>query len=66
MEFVPTPAVHRVLCADCGKLVIILVQLKTQFNLTGTAIEPNSANLCIGCLRNSCVYIQFSLLHTPS
>ncbi|KAF8491110.1 NMD3 family-domain-containing protein [Gautieria morchelliformis] len=36
MEFVPAPAVHRVLCADCG-----------------TAIEPNSANLCISCLRNS-------------
>ncbi|KAG8854119.1 hypothetical protein FRB96_007825 [Tulasnella sp. 330] len=36
MEFVPVPAVHRVLCADCG-----------------TAIEPNSANLCIPCLRNS-------------
>ncbi|KAG9024452.1 hypothetical protein FRB95_011465 [Tulasnella sp. JGI-2019a] len=36
MEFVPAPAIHRVLCADCG-----------------TAIEPNSANLCIPCLRNS-------------
>ncbi|KAF8587213.1 NMD3-domain-containing protein [Ramaria rubella] len=36
MEFVPAPAVHRVLCADCG-----------------TVIEPNSANLCINCLRNS-------------
>ncbi|KAG8948749.1 hypothetical protein FRC04_009360 [Tulasnella sp. 424] len=36
MEFTPAPAVHRVLCADCG-----------------TPIEPNSANLCIPCLRNS-------------
>ncbi|KIJ36975.1 hypothetical protein M422DRAFT_232171 [Sphaerobolus stellatus SS14] len=36
MEFTPGPAVHRVLCADCG-----------------TVIEPNSANLCINCLRNS-------------
>ncbi|KAL0959807.1 hypothetical protein HGRIS_011488 [Hohenbuehelia grisea] len=36
MEFVPAPAVHRVLCADCG-----------------IPIEPNSANLCVGCLRNS-------------
>ncbi|KAH7907543.1 NMD3 family-domain-containing protein [Hygrophoropsis aurantiaca] len=36
MEFVPAPAVHRVLCADCG-----------------TPIVPNSANLCVGCLRNS-------------
>ncbi|KAA1474975.1 NMD3-domain-containing protein [Dentipellis sp. KUC8613] len=36
MEFVPAPAVHRVLCADCG-----------------IPITPNSANLCVGCLRNS-------------
>jgi len=36
MEFVPAPAVHRVLCADCG-----------------TPILPNSANLCVACLRNS-------------
>ncbi|EIN08160.1 NMD3-domain-containing protein [Punctularia strigosozonata HHB-11173 SS5] len=36
MEFVPGPAVHRVLCADCG-----------------TPIVPNSANLCVACLRNS-------------
>ncbi|CDO69114.1 hypothetical protein BN946_scf185042.g16 [Trametes cinnabarina] len=36
MEFVPAPAVHRVLCADCG-----------------TPIVPNSANLCVACLRNS-------------
>ncbi|KAG8907133.1 hypothetical protein FRB99_005241 [Tulasnella sp. 403] len=36
MEFSPSPAIHRVLCADCG-----------------TPIEPNSANLCIPCLRNS-------------
>ncbi|THH26802.1 hypothetical protein EUX98_g7383 [Antrodiella citrinella] len=36
MEFVPAPAVHRVLCADCG-----------------TPIVPNSANLCVACLRNT-------------
>ncbi|KAF8842462.1 NMD3-domain-containing protein [Paxillus ammoniavirescens] len=36
MEFIPGPAIHRVLCADCG-----------------TPIEPNSANLCVACLRNS-------------
>ncbi|KAI0029242.1 NMD3 family-domain-containing protein [Vararia minispora EC-137] len=36
MEFVPAPAVHRVLCADCG-----------------TPIVPNSANLCVNCLRNT-------------
>ncbi|KAH9985491.1 NMD3 family-domain-containing protein [Russula vinacea] len=36
MEFVPPPAVHRVLCADCGDPIV-----------------PNSANLCINCLRNS-------------
>ncbi|KAG1766985.1 NMD3 family-domain-containing protein [Suillus occidentalis] len=36
MEFVPGPAVHRVLCADCG-----------------TPIIPNSANLCVACLRNT-------------
>ncbi|CAA7261122.1 unnamed protein product [Cyclocybe aegerita] len=36
MEFVPGPAVHRVLCADCG-----------------TPIVPNSANLCVACLRNT-------------
>ncbi|PFH48142.1 hypothetical protein AMATHDRAFT_6081 [Amanita thiersii Skay4041] len=36
MEFVPSPAIHRVLCADCG-----------------TAIEPNGANLCVACLRNT-------------
>ncbi|TFY51571.1 hypothetical protein EVJ58_g10494 [Rhodofomes roseus] len=36
MEFVAAPAVHRVLCADCG-----------------TPIVPNSANLCVACLRNS-------------
>ncbi|KAI1797660.1 NMD3-domain-containing protein [Ganoderma leucocontextum] len=36
MEFVPAPAIHRVLCADCG-----------------TPIVPNSANLCVACLRNS-------------
>ncbi|KZP26946.1 NMD3-domain-containing protein [Athelia psychrophila] len=36
MEFVPAPAVHRVLCADCG-----------------TPIVPNSANLCVPCLRNT-------------
>ncbi|OBZ65533.1 60S ribosomal export protein NMD3 [Grifola frondosa] len=36
MEFVPSPAVHRVLCADCG-----------------TPIVPNSANLCVACLRNT-------------
>ncbi|EIW54635.1 NMD3-domain-containing protein [Trametes versicolor FP-101664 SS1] len=36
MEFVPAPAVLRVLCADCG-----------------TPIVPNSANLCVACLRNS-------------
>ncbi|EAU89153.1 RNA binding protein [Coprinopsis cinerea okayama7 len=36
MEFTPGPAVHRVLCADCG-----------------TPIVPNSANLCVACLRNT-------------
>ncbi|KAM6498708.1 NMD3 family domain containing protein [Amanita muscaria] len=36
MEFIPAPAVLRVLCADCG-----------------TAIEPNGANLCVPCLRNT-------------
>ncbi|PPQ69215.1 hypothetical protein CVT24_000012 [Panaeolus cyanescens] len=36
MEFIPGPAVHRVLCADCG-----------------TPIVPNSANLCVACLRNT-------------
>ncbi|KAG6827590.1 hypothetical protein H0H92_011213 [Tricholoma furcatifolium] len=36
MEFVPGPAVHRVLCADCG-----------------TPIVPNSANMCVACLRNT-------------
>lgn len=36
MEFVPPPAIHRVLCADCG-----------------TPIEPNGANLCVACLRNT-------------
>ncbi|KAF9005414.1 RNA binding protein [Cyathus striatus] len=36
MEFVAGPAIHRVLCADCG-----------------TPIVPNSANLCVACLRNS-------------
>ncbi|KIK68748.1 hypothetical protein GYMLUDRAFT_92249 [Collybiopsis luxurians FD-317 M1] len=36
MEFIPAPAVHRVLCADCG-----------------TPIVPNSANLCVACLRNT-------------
>ncbi|KAH9923456.1 NMD3-domain-containing protein [Epithele typhae] len=36
MQFVPAPAVHRVLCADCG-----------------TPIVPNSANLCVNCLRNT-------------
>ncbi|KAH7929978.1 NMD3-domain-containing protein [Leucogyrophana mollusca] len=36
MEFVPAPAVHRVLCADCG-----------------VPIVPNSANLCVSCLRNT-------------
>ncbi|KAH9478257.1 60S ribosomal export protein NMD3 [Psilocybe cubensis] len=36
MEFVAGPAVHRVLCADCG-----------------TPIVPNSANLCVSCLRNT-------------
>ncbi|KAF9495098.1 RNA binding protein [Pleurotus eryngii] len=36
MEYTPAPAIHRVLCADCG-----------------IPIEPNSANLCVGCLRNS-------------
>ncbi|KAJ7062946.1 NMD3 family-domain-containing protein [Mycena amicta] len=36
MEFIPGPAVHQILCADCG-----------------TPIVPNSANLCVACLRNS-------------
>ncbi|KAF8474456.1 NMD3-domain-containing protein [Russula ochroleuca] len=36
MEFIPGPAVHRVLCADCGDPIV-----------------PNSANLCINCLRNT-------------
>ncbi|KAJ6607944.1 NMD3 family-domain-containing protein [Mycena sp. CBHHK59/15] len=36
MEFTPGPAVHQILCADCG-----------------TPIAPNSANLCVACLRNS-------------
>ncbi|KAI0250616.1 NMD3-domain-containing protein [Lactifluus subvellereus] len=36
MEFVPAPAVHRVLCADCGDPIV-----------------PNSANLCVNCLRNT-------------
>ncbi|KAF8905182.1 NMD3 family-domain-containing protein [Gymnopilus junonius] len=36
MEFVAGPAIHRVLCADCG-----------------TPIVPNSANLCVACLRNT-------------
>ncbi|KIJ99865.1 hypothetical protein K443DRAFT_679622 [Laccaria amethystina LaAM-08-1] len=36
MEFTPGPAVHRVLCADCG-----------------TPIVPNTANLCVACLRNT-------------
>ncbi|OCH92021.1 NMD3-domain-containing protein [Obba rivulosa] len=36
MEFIAPPAVHRVLCADCG-----------------TPIVPNSANLCVACLRNT-------------
>ncbi|KAJ7185916.1 hypothetical protein C8R46DRAFT_1172377 [Mycena filopes] len=33
MEFIPGPAVHQILCADCG--------------------APNSANLCVVCLRNT-------------
>lgn len=36
MEFIPSPAVHQILCADCG-----------------TPIVPNSANLCVACLRNT-------------
>ncbi|KIM70819.1 hypothetical protein SCLCIDRAFT_1206981 [Scleroderma citrinum Foug A] len=36
MEFVPGPAITRVLCADCG-----------------IPIVPNSANLCVACLRNT-------------
>ncbi|KAI0064206.1 NMD3-domain-containing protein [Artomyces pyxidatus] len=36
MEFVPAPAIHRVLCADCGDPIV-----------------PNSANLCVNCLRNT-------------
>ncbi|KAJ7165820.1 NMD3 family-domain-containing protein [Mycena filopes] len=36
MEFIPGPAVHQILCADCG-----------------TPITPNSANLCVACLRNT-------------
>ncbi|EKM57529.1 uncharacterized protein PHACADRAFT_138716 [Phanerochaete carnosa HHB-10118-sp] len=36
MEFTPGPAIHKVLCADCG-----------------TPIVPNSANLCVACLRNT-------------
>ncbi|KAJ6514573.1 NMD3 family-domain-containing protein [Mycena vulgaris] len=36
MEFIAGPAVHQILCADCG-----------------TPITPNSANLCVACLRNS-------------
>ncbi|KAJ7229208.1 RNA binding protein [Mycena pura] len=36
MDFTPGPAVHQILCADCG-----------------TPITPNSANLCVACLRNS-------------
>nr|GAT61061.1 predicted protein [Mycena chlorophos] len=36
MEYIPGPAVHQILCADCG-----------------TPIAPNSANLCVACLRNS-------------
>lgn len=36
MEFIPSPAVHQILCADCG-----------------TPIVPNSANLCVACLRNA-------------
>lgn len=36
MEFTPGPAVHQILCADCG-----------------TPIVPNTANLCVSCLRNT-------------
>ncbi|KAF7331572.1 60S ribosomal export protein NMD3 [Mycena kentingensis (nom. inval.)] len=36
MEYIPGPAIHQILCADCG-----------------TPIAPNSANLCVACLRNS-------------
>ncbi|KAF9478975.1 NMD3-domain-containing protein [Pholiota conissans] len=36
MEFVAGPAVHRILCADCGRPIV-----------------PNSANLCVDCLRNT-------------
>lgn len=54
MEFIAAPPVHRVLCADCGEY---LVARRKKLNLItqtpGTPIEPNSANLCIACLRNS-------------
>ncbi|KAJ7699637.1 NMD3-domain-containing protein [Mycena rosella] len=42
MEFIPGPAVHQILCADCG-----------------TPITPNSANLCVACLRNSQPSVSF-------
>ncbi|KAG6332980.1 hypothetical protein ID866_6108 [Astraeus odoratus] len=43
MEFIPGPAVTRVLCADCG-----------------TPIVPNSANLCVACLRNTLIICSCS------
>ena len=56
MEFIASPPVHRVLCADCGQYscqkFLPLIWLHA---LLGTPIEPNSANLCIACLRNSWV-----------
>jgi hypothetical protein len=57
MEFVPAPAVHRVLCADCGGSIIVLCAQAVQppHAHTGDPIVPNSANLCINCLRNTLV-----------
>lgn len=55
MEFVPGPAVHQVLCADCGKANVLVALFNVLILRLGTPIVPNSANLCVACLRNTCV-----------
>jgi hypothetical protein len=68
MEFVPTPAVHRVLCADCGGPIttLLIKAVQPSHAHPGDPIVPNSANLCINCLRNtyvSCILFAVSCLN---
>ncbi|KAH9974801.1 NMD3 family-domain-containing protein [Lactifluus volemus] len=57
MDFVPVPALHRVLCANCGEFngITFLTLYNHLMPILGELIVPNSANRCSQELLSICL-----------